>query len=60
MTEPEFYDLVKRMRETQKDYFRSRSPDVLQQSKALEREVDDAVEAYYAPPGLFDAGGESG
>lgn len=33
--------LVKEMRETQKEYFRTLDKDVLKKSKALEKQVDD-------------------
>ena len=39
----DFVKLVARMRQAQRDYFRSRDPAVLEESKALEREVDKAV-----------------
>ena len=39
----EFVELVKKMREMQKEYFRTRSLNVLNQSKALERQVDNAI-----------------
>lgn len=45
VTDPEFVDLVARMRDAQRRYFKTRSPDVLQESKRLEREVDAAVDA---------------
>lgn len=35
-----FKDLVRRMREAQKEYFRTRDKDVLRKSKDLERQVD--------------------
>lgn len=40
MTAREFFDLVREMRETQKGYFSTRSKDLLEKSKQLEREVD--------------------
>lgn len=40
----EFVDLVKRMRMAQKQYFKTRSKDVLVESKRLEALVDKAVE----------------
>lgn len=36
----QFMELVKKMRSAQKEYFRTRSKDVLLQSKQLEKEVD--------------------
>lgn len=38
-----FWNLVKKMREAQKEYFRNRSFDQLQVSKKLEKEVDASV-----------------
>lgn len=57
MDEKEFRDLVKRMRDRQKEYFRTRDTTVLRESKDLERRVDAALEV--ETPGLFDLGGES-
>lgn len=37
----EFVKLVYEMRKAQKEYFRTRSKEVLQQSKQLERRVDE-------------------
>jgi len=39
-----FVDLVKRMRDAQRAYFRTRSKQSLQDSKALERQVDEEIE----------------
>ena len=36
----QFRVLVKRMREVQRRYFKERSPDLLRQSKDLEKKVD--------------------
>jgi hypothetical protein len=36
----EFILLVKQMRQAQKEYFKTRSPEALQKSKQLERSVD--------------------
>lgn len=44
MTLEEFADLVRRMREEQKLYFRSRRESVLERCKRLEKEVDQAVD----------------
>lgn len=41
MDSKEFFDLVAKMRRKQKDYFATRSKAVLQESKALEKQVDD-------------------
>lgn len=43
MTTTEFIELVAQMRMTQKNYFKTRSKYVLEQSKALERQVDVAI-----------------
>ncbi|MEO1082426.1 MAG: hypothetical protein AAFY29_22920 [Pseudomonadota bacterium] len=39
----DFMSLVQRMRDAQTEYFRTRDRNVLQRSKALEREVDEAI-----------------
>lgn len=39
-----FFEKVALMREAQKDYFRTRSRDVLRKSKALEAEIDCEIE----------------
>ena len=44
MTNSEFISLVERMRTAQKAYFRRRTPEALQTSKELEREVDRVIE----------------
>lgn len=43
MNAREFFDLVREMRETQKGYFSTRSNDLLNKSKELEREVDREI-----------------
>lgn len=43
MTAKEFFDLVSDMREKQREYFRTRSTSVLNESKALERLVDAEI-----------------
>ncbi len=43
MTHAEFIELVEQMRTAQKNYFKTRSKDVLIESKALERQVDAAI-----------------
>ena len=49
-----FFEKVALMREAQREYFRTRSREVLRKSKALEAEIDreiDRVRAMgYAPP----------
>ena len=39
-----FFEKVALMRETQKDFFRTRSNDALRKSKALEAEIDHEIE----------------
>ena len=43
MTPKEFFSLVEKMREAQKEYFRSRLSSELSKSKRLEKEVDDEI-----------------
>lgn len=43
MNPKEFYDKVVAMREAQKEYFRTRYPDSLKKSKALEAEIDKEI-----------------
>lgn len=43
MTLEQFKSLVAQMRAAQKEYFRTRDRNVLQQSKILEKQVDDAL-----------------
>ena len=43
MTAKDFFDLVSEMRDRQKEYFRTRSTSVLNESKALERRVDAEI-----------------
>ncbi len=43
MATKERFDLVLKMRNSQKEYFRTRSKDILQQSKALERQLDNLL-----------------
>lgn len=44
MDAKEFFFLVKDMREAQREFFRTRSKDVLARSKDLERRVDNEIE----------------
>lgn len=44
MTAHDFFTLVTRMRDKQKEYFRTRSSSVLQESKRLEKQVDDEIQ----------------
>lgn len=56
MSHAEFVKLVKDMRAAQKRYFRDRTPAALEESKALEREVDAAVKAAGDDQGKLDFG----
>lgn len=40
----DFFNLVTKMRDKQKEYFRTRSSSVLQESKRLEKQVDDEIQ----------------
>lgn len=44
-----FRDLVRRMRDAQKEYFKTRDKDVLRKSKDLERQVDLALQEDQEP-----------
>lgn len=46
MTEREFYELVFNMRSLQKQYFKSRSPDILRQSKAAKVEANRTIQEF--------------
>lgn len=43
MNSRQFFDKVSLMREAQKEYFRTRSHEVLRRSKALEAEIDQEI-----------------
>lgn len=43
MNARQFFDKVVRMRELQKEYFKTRRPADLQRSKAVEKEIDDEI-----------------
>ena len=43
MTTGDFADLVKKMRDAQKEYFKTRSNDSLRRSKDYERKVDEVL-----------------
>lgn len=45
MTATELAKLVAKMRHAQKEYFRTRSTSALEESKRLERQVDEACQA---------------
>ena len=55
MTEREFYELVYTMRSLQKQYFKSKSIDILRKSKAAEPAVDKAIQEFieYKQTSLF-------
>ena len=44
MNARQFFEKVALLRETQKEYFRTRSHDALRKSKALEREIDEEID----------------
>lgn len=44
MNAKQFFDKVAEMRKAQKEYFRTRTPLALNQSKQLEREIDKEIE----------------
>lgn len=44
---------VKQMREAQREYFRTRNPEALRKSKALEKRVDEMI-IIYEQKGLFN------
>lgn len=44
MTAKDFFDLVSKMRNVQKDYFKTRSSESLRKSKELEKQVDEEIE----------------
>lgn len=46
MKEKEFYELVRRMRQTQNAYFATRRSQYLELAKKLEQQVDAAVKKY--------------
>lgn len=48
-TPEDIIDLVERMRHMQKQYFRTHTRDVLEASKLLERQVDQAIAQYRQP-----------
>jgi hypothetical protein len=56
MTLQQLARLAREMREAQRIYFRSRTPEALERSKSLERRLDVAVKEILdpPPPGLFD------
>lgn len=55
MDDTEFRALVRRMRTAQRQYFQSRSPEALAESKALEAQVDKVLSGQLS---LFGGGNE--
>lgn len=55
-----FFDKVVEMRRLQKEYFKTRSPFILEKSKAVERDIDNeikrvqAIEMQRTQPNLFN------
>lgn len=47
MTEQQFYELVKEMREAQRAYFKTRDKSWLNKSKDLEKQVDQAIKEFF-------------
>lgn len=43
MTPKQFYDKVVELREAQREYFRTRLPESLRKSKAIEAEIDNEI-----------------
>ena len=41
----EFTELVRDMRQAQRQYFKTRNPEILEKSKQLEKAVDSEIEA---------------
>lgn len=46
-------EMVKAVRDAQRTYFRTRTPEALEQSKSLERVLDATVADILAAPNLF-------
>ena len=44
MNARDFFNLVTKMRDKQKEYFRTRSASALQESKRLEKQVDEEIQ----------------
>lgn len=56
MTHEAFVALVREMRQCQKDYFKTRDFNILNASKRLEKQVDEAIKDFETPltPTLFN------
>jgi hypothetical protein len=52
-----FEELVRRMRESQRDFFRTRSRESLAESKRLEKEVDKWLDEKTNTPDMFETTG---
>lgn len=50
----QFIDLVRKMRDAQKDYFRTRDANSLAEAKTYERKVDKMLNSLSDQKGLFD------
>lgn len=44
MNAKQFFDTVSRLRDKQKEYFRTRSSSALRESKQLEKQIDNEIE----------------
>lgn len=53
MTCPEFREAVKKMRAVQIAYFASRDPEALNESKRLEKRIDEELDKINKPLSLF-------
>ena len=53
MTDEEFFEVVRKMRAAQKQYFRTRDVAILPEAKKLEAEVDAEIKARTETPDLF-------
>ena len=53
MDDKQFFSKVCAMRKFQKQYFKTRDVQVLRQSKAVEKEIDDEIAARFAAKRFF-------
>lgn len=58
MTHSQFVEKVSEMRNAQKQYFRTRSSEILRRAKQLEREVDAEIARFCDPQDDLFAGRE--
>ena len=56
LTLDEFVILAYRVRQAQRAYFRRRDPGLLEESKKLERELDEAIKQHTAKQPTFNFG----